>query len=188
MMKNTLIIVPTEREAAYFADHGLHAHICGVGMAECAAATAGLLAEAVAAGRKPGLAIIAGIAGSCTDALATGDTVAVVSETIADLGRRNLDGSFTPLFRKTYVAGFVPEGLPTAQSHTVSMAGFTKTDRNGVWVENMEGAAFFAVCERFGVAAAEIRTISNRVGEPVTPAALDLAARRLAEILKTLPR
>jgi hypothetical protein len=34
----------------------------------------------------------------------------------------------------------------------------------------------------------EVRTVSNRVGDPVTPAALDTAARRLADDLATIIR
>ncbi len=201
-MKNTLIIVPTEREAAYFTDHGLQAHICGVGMAECAATTAQLLAH-----HKPALALLAGIAGTHNDRLTIGDTVAITSETIADLGRserrQRLHSPgpeqyevFVPLFQKTYRATHIPSGLPTAHGHTVNTAGrnadggpaeaSSKTDSDELWVENMEGAAFLAVCEKFGTPAAEIRTISNRTPDPVTPENLDLAARHLAAALKNL--
>jgi nucleoside phosphorylase len=184
--KNILLIVPTEREAAFFAEHGLRAHICGVGMAECAAATAHLLAQRLSAGQRPDLVILAGIAGSYGDDLSVGDTVIVESETVADLGRRDHDGGFTPLFQKTYVASFVPEGFPTAHGNTVNAAGgmavreVSLSRRDKATIENMEGAAFFAVCERFGVTAMEVRTISNRVGEPVTSEGLDVAARSLA--------
>ena len=34
-------------------------------------------------------------------------------------------------------------------------------------IENMEGAAFFAVCEALGVACCQIRAVSNYVGEPL---------------------
>ena len=172
-------------EAAYFVEHGLRVHICGVGMAECAANTARLLSDALLAGRLPDLVVLAGIAGTCIDKFETGDTVAVKSETVADLGRRGHDGSFTPLFQKTYTAGFIPESIPVAQSQTVSTAGgVLATD--GMEIENMEGAAFFAVCERFGVRAMEVRTISNRTGDPVTAENLDLAARRLAAALAAI--
>jgi futalosine hydrolase len=164
-------------------------------MAESAAATALLLTEL-----KPKLAILAGIAGTYTDALKIGDTVIVASETIADIGRRNPDGSLTPFFQKLYPATFIPEGFPTAHSNTVNTAGgrnadggltgtSPKTACNEVMVENMEGAAFLAVCERFGVPAMEVRTISNRVGEPVTSENLDLAARNLAaDLAKIIER
>ncbi len=78
-MDNVLIIVPTEREAAFFASHGLRAHICGVGMAECAATTAHLLAEAFYAGVQPDLVVLAGVAGSYAGGLKIGDTVIVSS-------------------------------------------------------------------------------------------------------------
>ncbi len=196
-MKEIMIIVPTEREAEFFAGHGLSAHICGVGMAECAAETALLITECSAGGRRPDLVILAGIAGTYTDRLGLGDTVVVASETVADLGRAGADG-FVPLFQKAYSAGFVPEGFTVVHSNTVNTAGrnadggsagpSSKTDRGEVSVENMEGAAFFAVCERFGIPAAELRTISNRVGEAVSSEGLDLAARNLARALKQLLR
>jgi nucleoside phosphorylase len=194
--KEIVILVPTEREAEFFAGQGLAFEICGVGMAECGAATARLLADAISAGRKPRFAIIAGIAGSHVEGLAVGDTVAVANETIADLGRRNPDGGFTPLFKKNYSATFIPDSLPAVRGNTVNMAGWNAhcgfaealpgPEQSEASVENMEGAAFFAVCERFGVAAGQVRTISNRVGEPVTPENLTLAARNLARNLKKI--
>jgi nucleoside phosphorylase len=184
-MKDILIIVPTEREAEFFAGQGLTAHICGVGMAECAASTARLLA---ASGVKPDLVILAGVAGACTDDFELGETVAVTSETIADLGRRNPAGGFTPLFPKTYDAPLVPLGYRAVRSNTVNAAGalLPLCAPLEAEIENMEGAAFLAVCAAMGVPAMEIRTISNRVGEPVTPENLTLAARRLAADLRII--
>lgn len=46
-------------------------------------------------------------------------------------------------------------------------------------VENMEGAAFFAVCEALGVACCQIRAISNYVGEPFEKWAVDEAVENL---------
>jgi nucleoside phosphorylase len=217
--ENTIIIVPSEREARFFSLHDLHPHICGIGMAECAATTAQLLAglqttdalPSPVAGQRPGLVILAGIAGTYTDTLKIGDAVAVASETIADLGRRNADGSFVPLFQKTYHTTAIPKNFRSVHSNTVNMAGglgSTGDDAGGenasrgnagstgstgnagnagstenavaAEIENMEGAAFLAVCQRFGVRAMEVRTISNRVGQPVDSESLDLAARRLA--------
>jgi nucleoside phosphorylase len=215
--------------------------ICGVGQAECAAATAHAIAGDLAAGRRPDLAVLAGIAGvygifgptalphSASAGyypLEVGDTVVVVSETVADLGRRERDGGFTPFFQKSYPATFIPDPLPAgitlARGVTVDMAGGIgsscpvplsgcHSDRDGSLraiergtltkqggapscdgpdtipvVENMEGAAFMAVCARLGVAAMEVRTVSNRVGEAVTPANLDAAARRLAADLQKI--
>jgi nucleoside phosphorylase len=203
-MKKVIVLVPTVREAEFFADHRhFQMHICGVGMAECAAKTAELIAESVAThGSKPDIMILAGIAGSYSDDLAIGDTVVVESETIADLGRfsnagpdpketksdtqATLRGNFAPLFQKTYRATQLPEreGLPGVASNTVNAAGGMGVASTAAQIENMEGAAFFAVCERFGVPAAEIRTISNRVGSPVTADNLRLAAHSLAARLE----
>lgn len=46
-------------------------------------------------------------------------------------------------------------------------------------VENMEGAAFFAVCEALGVACCQVRAISNYVGEPFEKWAVDEAVENL---------
>lgn len=46
-------------------------------------------------------------------------------------------------------------------------------------VENMEGAALFAVCEALGVACCQVRAISNYVGEPFEEWAVDEAVENL---------
>lgn len=51
----------------------------------------------------------------------------------------------------------------------------------GAQIENMEGAAFFAVAAALGVPAAEVRAVSNRVGEP-------FAAWRVAEACEAVAR
>lgn len=46
-------------------------------------------------------------------------------------------------------------------------------------IENMEGAAFFAVCEALGVACCQIRAVSNYVGEPFDRWAVEEAVENL---------
>lgn len=46
-------------------------------------------------------------------------------------------------------------------------------------IENMEGAAFFAVCEALGVACCQIRAVSNYVGEPFGRWAVEEAVENL---------
>ena len=185
-MKNVQILFPTEAEAKYFepAANGVRVAICGVGMAECAATTAHIITT-----QHPDTMILAGIAGACSDGLAIGETVTVTSEIVADLGRFDAtNGRVTPLFQKTY------ENTPTSTSEGVFRAVASNTVNtaggpvapNSAEIENMEGAAFFAVCQRFNIPMIELRTISNRVGKPVTPENLDTAARKLAEALEKL--
>lgn len=50
-------------------------------------------------------------------------------------------------------------------------------------IENMEGAAFFAVCEALGVACCQIRAVSNYVGEPFDRWAVGLAVENLTATL-----
>jgi nucleoside phosphorylase len=197
---NILVFVPTAREAAHISlqsgsfagqsagvGHNVSLHICGVGMAECAAETAHVLANS-----RPDLAILVGIAGASGGELSVGDTVVVATEVIADQGRLTADGKFTPLFQETYPATVAaPPGFRIARGLSVATAGWTdryspESTDSLYAVENMEGAAFFAVCARFGVPAMELRTVSNRVGEPITPADLELSVRRLADDLYRL--
>ncbi|MFR9579170.1 MAG: hypothetical protein SNH80_00555, partial [Rikenellaceae bacterium] len=52
-------------------------------------------------------------------------------------------------------------------------------------IENMEGAAFFALCKAQGVRCAEIRAISNRVGDPFEQWSVAPSLERLAhELIK----
>jgi nucleoside phosphorylase len=177
-MKKIVILFPTAKEASFFRNTGgIPVHICGVGMAECATTTARVIAT-----ERPDLVILAGIAGTYTAALSIGETVAVGSEVVADMGRRS-GGEFTPLFQKTYTASVVPAGYRAVPSNTVNCAGALVEQPAGAEIENMEGAAFFAVCAEFCVGAMEIRTVSNRVGEPIAGENLQLSITRLAEEL-----
>ena len=75
--------------------------------------------------------------------------------------------------------------------------GFTADDRAGgnpedtpggylPEVENMEGAAFFAVCDALGVACCQIRAVSNYVGEPFGQWAVEEAVGNLTEKLNQI--
>lgn len=73
--------------------------------------------------------------------------------------------------------GFSQEGAPQADD---------ASSDDLPWIENMEGAAFFAVCETLGVAACQIRAVSNYVGEPFEAWAVEEAVRNLTETLKQI--
>ena len=173
-MKNIIVVTPTEKESTFFLEHGILVYHCGVGMAECAAATAKLIIE-----NKPDLMILAGIAGAYSDNIEIGETVVVESEVIADLGR--LDGrAFTELYQKTYMAPVTVPGYRSAKSNTTSCAGAMISQPVQADIENMEGAAFFAMCDRFAVPALEVRTVSNKVGFPIGGKNMIIATNRLA--------
>ena len=59
-------------------------------------------------------------------------------------------------------------------------------EAEGAEIENMEGAALFALAEAEGVPCGEIRTISNYVGEERKDWNIDLALERLTETILTL--
>lgn len=164
------ILFPTELEAAPFRVlcPDVAVEICGVGMAQTAACVARLIAE----GEREFL--LAGIAGAYTEELAKGDVVAVVEERVAGLPQP---------FSRAYRATFVPEGLRAVSSNTVSACG---AESCGAEVENMEGAALYALCEEFGAECAEVRAISNYVGEPREGWNIPLALDRLAQTLQKL--
>lgn len=174
-MKKIIVMVPTAVEAAFIDASGdFSVRCCGVGMAECAAHTAKTIVE-----KSPDLLILAGIAGTYGGRFAVGDTVAAETETIVDLGRF-ADGSFQGLFQITYCATSLPEGYEAVTGCTVNCAGTTVRNPVEAGIENMEGAAFFAVCGQFGVPAMEVRTVSNRVGERIRPEDMVLSTKKLA--------
>lgn len=142
----TLILIPTETEAAPLraACPDAPVRIAGVGMAAAAAATARIIAE-----EHPDRLILAGIAGASDRSVAVCEVVAVAGERIAELPGK---------YAVRYAADFIPAGLRTVESNTTNRTGVAAS---GTQIENMEGAAFLAVCRAFGVPGAEVRAVSN---------------------------
>lgn len=189
MAGNTIILFPTAMEAEPFTlKYGGRAglEICGIGLTECAAATARIIAE-----KKPDLLILAGIAGAYKGkGLQKGDTVLVTREISADLGSMT-DGGFRPLPKSggSMTGNFydcptpLPDIFPKAVSNSVNTAATPCIAETGAEaaIENMEGAAFFAVCGALGTPFAEIRTVSNYVGEPRTQWTIPQAVGKLAD-------
>lgn len=148
----TVVLFPTAGEAEAFRRRcpDVACRIAGVGPAAAAAATAWAIVD-----DRPDLLLLAGIAGvyPASD-IAVGEVVAVAEERVEGL---------PPKYADTYRPTFAVSGLRTAVSNSVVRSGATPA---GAEVENMEGAAFFAVAAALGVPAAEVRAVSNRVGEP----------------------
>lgn len=192
-----VVLFPTRVESAPFERRlaegaclkGVKVEICGVGMAECGACVA-----RVVAAERPDVVVLAGVAGSYSPRLRFGDTVAVAEERVADMGRveswTELEGErFTPLFQKTYKASLLPDGVTAVRSNTVNGCGIPYINIEAE-VENMEGAAFFATARALGVECMELRTISNQVGERFgreqVEQCAEVLADRLCEILNDL--
>lgn len=200
----TAILFPTEAEARPFADRtgcrigqprpqaagiGTGLFICGIGPTDCAAATASIIMQ-----YRPERLILAGIAGAYPGSgLETGQTVAVSVEYAADLGTLRAEG-FRSIGKHCGVPRYHPTeelpGLRGVTSNTVSCAGTPYLHRVAeapALIENMEGAAFMAVCARTGVHRfAEVRTVSNMVGDPPERWDIPLALERLSDTLCTL--
>ena len=163
-------LFPTEMEAAPFRRicPDAEIHISGVGMAATAATLARLATK-----RREACYVLAGIAGGYGDAVALCDVVEVVSERCVELPAR---------FVKEYAV--VPRThLRSVRSNTVCRA---MEHGDGAEVENMEGAALFAMAEALGLEVMEIRAISNRVGDSFDKWAVDEAVEALAHELKRL--
>ena len=143
--QKTILIFATEAEAvqirALRAD--LDIRICGVGVVETALAVAKMIES-----EHPEQIILCGIAGAYDHSLNVGDVVAVKVEQTATL---------PAVYQKSYTASL---SLPLAEvvSNTVMAVG---AEACGAQVENMEGAALFAICADRGVRCAQIRAISN---------------------------
>ncbi len=149
-----LFIFPTEVEAAPFRSACPHAQIiiCGVGIAECAAT----VAELAPTIEPSEVVVLAGVAGSYSlSDVAMCEVVEVVSERIEALPER---------FAKTYSI----EPLTTLRhvvSNTVNSSAEIMSPA-AAQIENMEGAALFALCNRLEIRCTQIRAISNKVGDP----------------------
>lgn len=164
-----IFLFPTYMESARFvaACPEARVEICGVGMAATAAAVAQLSRELV----DREVVVLAGIAGSYdVSNVAICEVVEVCSEQIEELPQR---------FRVAYEnpSRFALRGV---SSNTVSRSNFRGAASQ---IENMEGAAFFAVCLRLGIAYSEVRAISNVVGDDVANWSIDEACEALTHTL-----
>lgn len=171
-----IFIFPTIEEAKGFilTEPKEPVFVAGVGMAEIAAG----VARAVKA-KKPQLVVLAGFAGAYDrSALQRGDVVEVVTECIAGIPER---------YDHIYETTAPDTGLPVVQGITVNRSGDGTGESTASGelpsIENMEGAAFFAVCEALGVAGCEIRAVSNYVGEPFEEWATEVASANLTKTL-----
>lgn len=167
-----LFIFPTEAEAAPFRRLAPEAEvlISGVGMA-ATAATVAHLAQRDDVRERGCCVVLAGVAGSYTDSIAVGDVVEVASECCVELPER---------FRQTYTATCRISTLRSVRSATVHGAGCAPSDAE---VENMEGAALYAVASAMNICATELRAISNRVGEEFEKWHFEEATEALASAL-----
>ena len=165
-----IYLFPTELEAKAFRALCPDAKvvISGVGMAATAATIASLGCH------RDDVVVLAGIAGAYGDSVAVGSVVEVVSEECVELPER---------FRHTYQQPHPYTALRGVRSNTVHTMQCVS---HGAEIENMEGAALFAMAESLGLRAVEVRAISNRVGDSFDKWSVDEAVEALARELKRL--
>lgn len=167
-----LYLFPTELEAKPFRTLCPEAEvvISGVGMAATAATLLRLIGEGVI--RSNDRVILAGVAGTYGD-VEVGQVVEVVEERCSELPER---------FQQSY--RIEPStSLPKVVSNTVHGKC---SPILGASIENMEGAALFAVAEVIGLRSVELRAISNRVGQSFDMWRMDEALEALANELKKI--
>ncbi len=165
-----IFLFPTELEAARLRElrPDLDIRICGIGAVETATEVARILRTE----RKP--LLLCGIAGAYDHTLQKGDVVAVTEERFAYLSTG---------YDRTYAATMVVDDLPMVRSNTVSHCAMAA---DGAEIENMEGAALFALAQAEGVQCGEIRAISNYVGEECKEWNIELALENLTEAILNL--
>ena len=165
-----LLIFATEAEAAPVRAlrPDLEIAICGVGVVECALAMAKIIS-----GLRPSAVVLCGIAGAYDNSLKVGDVVSVTVEQTATL---------PAIYRKSYSATL---HLPLAGvvSNTVMAVG---AEPAGAKVENMEGAALFALCNSYGIPCAQIRAISNYTSDCREQWDIPTALEALAQTINRL--
>lgn len=93
-------------------------------------------------------------------------------------GRRGANRRTAREYAVRYAADFIPAGLRTVESNTTNRTGVAAS---GTQIENMEGAAFLAVCRAFGVPGAEVRAVSNYTDDPRSAWRIEESAEKLAK-------
>lgn len=168
--KNSLISLKWKSSNAY-------ACVLGVGILDFSVSLSFILSDLRQSNKMPSVVVNMGICGAFPNrGLSLLDVVRVQNDGVGDLGFEGPDGSFNK-WEKTYGENktsirlfqdfdFVCS-LKTVRGITVNCCTGTQAtsaDRVRQFdcdVESMEGAACFAVCEKFGVPAVQIRAVSN---------------------------
>jgi len=174
----------------------------------------GMHATAYALGRRlavqtPDWVVQAGVAGSLDPGLAPGSVVQVWSETFADLGVENADGSASDLFdlelmqpnQEPFRQGRLWNDAAERYPFLMAVHGLTVNRVTGSansveairvrypygQIETMEGASALYACLMSGIPCTQVRAISNRV-EPRNRDAwkLEEAIRELNNILQQM--
>lgn len=168
-----LLACAVEKEFSFWQPRGgVEALVTGVGPVEAASAIAAALAA-----RSYRLVVSAGLAGAFDGAASIGDGV-VVGEDTMEIALEDGAALNLPRGERTVeevrsepslVAGLRARGFPVLRGITVSRvtsseATARRLAASGAQVESMEGFAVLRAAERAGVAAVEVRGISNRCG------------------------
>jgi len=163
------VLFPTETEASLFQRPDVTTVISGVGLTATAYATIKAIQQ------QPEMLILAGIAGVFPHSeFKINDVVLVNTELEADLGFFTPDGfvhlAHLPLdmaFERRHIllCEHLPKSaiFPLARSISLNAAMAPFIDTSVADIENMEGAAFFHVCQQEQQDFLEIRAISNKV-------------------------
>ena len=169
--KVKVYIFPTELEATRFRELVPEAEVVISGVGETA--TAATLARIVPKYGRDCCYVLAGIAGTYGDAVVVGEVVEVITERCAELPERFIvEYHNSP--RTT---------LKAVRSNTVSRGD---RELQGADIENMEGAALFAMASAMVLNVMQIRAISNCVGEEFERWCINEALEALAMTLKNI--
>lgn len=192
-MAGTLIVFASRQEFNFFfknisavvasstpalIEPSVYASVAGVGVVDFSANLARFFSQ-----KKYERAFLLGICGAYPNSeLQVGDVVRVGTEVVADMGAQSREGHFIPwktmVSEETIYKGASPRDLPLRLAAIPEVAGGTVNCCTGtqylgnrrestfqIQVENMEGAAFFAVCKAFGVSGYQFRAISNMASD-----------------------
>ena len=164
------VLFPTKTEASLFQDDSVIRIISGVGLTATAVATLRAIQQ-----HQPDVLILAGIAGMYPHAsFQIGDVLLVESEIEGDFGFFTPAGfvhmAHLPLdmdFERRYSlhCPYLPNDapFPSARSASLNAAMAPFIDTRELDIENMEGAAFFHVCQQENQRFLELRAVSNLV-------------------------
>lgn len=183
-MSKIVIITPTEIEqrAVRSTLDNVEWLVSGMGATAIAYATLRAIID-----HRPRLIILAGIAGATPQSgLNSGDVVQVATDRQADLGAWRGD-HYQPFDTTiTRATATIPE-LRSVTARTANTACSPIAEHRAKdQIESMEGAPFFEVCAREGVAALQIRAISNLTNQPRGEWQIEVALKNLRETLNKI--
>lgn len=181
--RNPLITAATDMELSQIAKISDYStFVSGIGVLNCA-----INLQQHIYSKRPDFLVQVGICGALDRSLKLGEVVVVGSDFMADLGAwREKSSEFVSFDNEIFKGAELNLPFKMVTGRTVNTACTPLISVDNAQIESMEGAAFFAVAQGFGIPAVQIRAVSNYFDTPRGDWKIKLAIENLVTAIEKI--